>query len=261
MLTIYIDDSGTAPDQNIAIAAGWIADMAVWKLLDQDWAEVRKDKDHEFNCMHMADFVYGDKDFVGWDLPKKWAVLKKLVPIVKNRAAKGFGLGVVKKDFDEVVPSEMRTLGYENHYTYAVRRVLGMIHDWRKVLKIQHRPIDYIFDFMETRDMRRKEIEKVFTTIGTPEENLAMYGLREGGFRFLRKDEVPALQAADMFAWTVYRALQVEIGEKSAHEFVPYIFNEFHNYKNRQFLEGGWNKRQHLIDWVRGKGFSPSVQS
>lgn len=104
MLTIYIDDSGTSSGQSVAVAAGWVAKMRPWAFLDKDWKKVQSVESHKFSCMHMYEFASGHGEFESWDLPKKRIVLKKLIPIIKKRALRGFGLGVIKKDFDEIVP-------------------------------------------------------------------------------------------------------------------------------------------------------------
>jgi hypothetical protein len=261
MLTIYIDDSGTSPNQSIAVAAGWIAKTPAWTLLERGWAKVQNVGSHGFTCMHMEEFSYGKGEFEGWDLDKKLMVMRKLTPLITKRALKGFALGVVKKDFDEIVPASLRTQGFENHYTYAIRRVLGMIHDWRKAEGLEGLPIEYIFDFMDLHNPRRMEIQRVFTTLGTEDENLRTYGLSKDGFNFKDKKSLPPLQAADMLAWTIYRAMQHEIKEKDASPIARLTFEKFHMAKQRHLLEGGYNKREHLVSWVKAKGLTPSVSA
>jgi hypothetical protein len=259
MLTLYIDDSGTSPSQNVAVAAGWIAKMPAWDLFERDWSKVQKVESHKFACMHMAEFSYGSGDFTGWDLDKKLSVIKKLTPAIKKRALKGFALGVIKKDYDEIVPPVLRAQGLENHYVYAVRTVLGMIHNWRKDVGVEDQPIEYIFDYMDLHDPRRMEIQKVFTSVGDPDGNFKMYGLSEDGFDFKHKEGLMPLQAADMLAWTVYQAMLHETKEKDAKEMTKVLFKDFYTAKHRQLLEGGYNNREHLIAWVRNKGYSPLV--
>jgi Protein of unknown function (DUF3800) len=256
MLTIYIDDSGTGPSQNIAVAAGWIAKMPAWRLFEREWNRVRSVESHKFNCMHMADFVAGYKEFKNWgDLDEKLSLMKNLRQVIKKRAIKGFGLGVIKKDFDELVPPALKAKGYESHYTYAVRRVLGMIHDWRKSQRIEDQPIEYIFDYMDAHDPRRREIEDVFNSVGTPEENFLSYGLFDGGFSFRPKKSLSPLQAADILAWTAYQTVLNEIEKNKLHPIAKENFKDFYLHRHRRFLEGGYHKRDHILDWVKKKGF------
>lgn len=260
-LSLYIDDSGTAPDQSTAVAAGWIAKYPTWNFFNREWDKVRNVESHKFSVMHMAEFVYGDGEFEDWLLETKEAVLKKLFPIFHKRILRGFALGVIKKDFDEIVPPELRRQGHTNHYTYAIRRLMGFVHKWRHDNQIQEE-IQYFFDFMDKHDPRRIEIENVLTTIGTPEQNFAFYGLRRDGFHFIDKDGIPPLQAADMLAWTVYRAMQHEVGENQVNKIGKQAFaNLCLSPRKPGFVEGGYNKREHLIQWVKDKGLTPLVSS
>ena len=130
-LTIYLDDSGTSPTNSIAGAAGWIAKLPSWELFQRDWEKIKNIESDKFGCMHMAEFVHGSEEFEGWDLDKKLRVIRKLRKVIMKRALKGFALGVIKKDFDEVVPDELRKLGFENHYTFAVRSNGGNRRDFK----------------------------------------------------------------------------------------------------------------------------------
>jgi hypothetical protein len=261
MLTIYMDDSGSGPTQGYAVAAGWIAKMPAWKLFDKDWAKVTGTESHKIECLHTADFVSGYKDFKDWgDLDKKAATLKKLRAIIKKRALKGFGFCVIKKDFDELVPDQLRSQGFQNHYTYAIRRILGIIHHWRGELNLLDEPIEYVFDYMDKRDPRRREIERVFDSSGAEEDNFTSYGIHKEPIFRSRKD-VPVLQAADLLAWTMYQAMLNEVGKEKIKEIAAIGFRDFVNFRKNgtPFLEGGYHKRNHVIEWIRRKGFSPLV--
>jgi Protein of unknown function (DUF3800) len=204
--TIYIDDSGTSPSNNVAVAAGWIAKMPTWVFFEREWNKVRNIESDKFSCMHTAEFVdgRGDKnEFKGWPLDKKLRVAKRLRKIIKKRAVKGFALGVVKKDYDEVVPEGLKAQGFENHYTYAIRRVLGMIDQWRQN-SMRNEPIEYIFDWLDTKDSKRREIEAVFSLAEGQNEAFHRYGIFKGGISFRERQRNSPLQAADMLAWTVY---------------------------------------------------------
>lgn len=149
-MTIYIDDSGTSPEHAVAVAAGWIAHTDSWVDFQADWDKASDIDGDKFDSMHRAEFVFGrrDTEFEGWSLEKKQRISARLRGIIKKTAAKGFALGVVKKDFDELVPNAFRVLGFESHYTYAIRRVLGMIDTWRQKEKLTE-SIEYIFDWMD----------------------------------------------------------------------------------------------------------------
>ena len=100
---MYIDDSGTSPDNAVAVAAGWITDKHRWTQFESEWERARNADGDRFDCMHMVEFVFGKKgtEFEGWSLAKKQRISSSFRAIIKETADKGFALGVVKKDFDE----------------------------------------------------------------------------------------------------------------------------------------------------------------
>lgn len=258
-MTIYIDDSGTSPENAVAVAAGWIAHTDSWVTFQTDWDKARDIDGDKFESMHMAEFVFGRKgtEFEGWSLEKKQRISARLRGIIKKSAAKGFALGVVKKDFDELVPNALRVLGFESHYTYAIRRVLGMIDTWRQKENLTE-SIQYIFDWMDPGDPRRREIGAVFGPAEGEPEAFRRYGLAKGGFSFRPKNNLAPLQAADMFAWLTYQWLLNECEGKKLNPIATESFKDFYLHRNKTFLEGGYNKRANLADWVRMKGFAIS---
>lgn len=256
---MYMDDSGTSPDQNVAVAAGWIAKTPSWIYFQRDWDKVKSIQSDKFKCMHMADFVGGHEEFTRWGqgfTEQKSRVVKKITKILHKRVFNGFGIGVVQKDFNSLVPVALRTQGYENHYTYAIRRVLGMISDWRKTQRLESVPVHYIFDYMDPNNPCRLEIERVFNTLGTPEENFRLYGLEPGGYSFKSKTGLPPLQMADMFAWTMYRAVLHELGIIKLCKLGTEAFRGFYKHPRKlNFLVGGYHKPEHIAEWVKKKGF------
>ena len=116
-MTIYIDDSGTSAENAVAVAAGWIAHTDRCVDFQADWDKARDVDGDKFDSMHMAEFVFGRRgtEFEGWSLEKKQRISARLRGIIKNTAEKGFALGIVKKVFDELVPSALRVQGFESH--------------------------------------------------------------------------------------------------------------------------------------------------
>src|SRR5258705_3137807 len=94
--------------------------------------------------------------------------------------------------------SECRVLKATTRMPFAV--CSGMIDTWRQKEKLTE-SIEYIFDWMDPGDPRRKEIGAVFRPAEGEPEALRRYGLGKGGFSFKPKKNLAPLQAADMFAW------------------------------------------------------------
>ncbi len=256
--TMYFDDSGTSPKNTVAVAAGWISRVSYWIPFEKKWEQAGKVRGEEFECMHMAEFVFGQKDsgFENWDLPKKKRVAGRLRALIKKFAFKGFALGLSKADYNAVVPAALRAQdGYKDHYTYAIRRVLGMIDVWRREQNLTAYPIEYVFDWLERRDEKRKEIESVFDRAAGEHEAFVRYGLRVDGVHFKKKEDVKSLQAADMLAWLMYQWVLNEQEGKKINPIAIESFADFYKHKNKTFLEGGHQNRQHLAKWVKDKGY------
>jgi hypothetical protein len=255
---MYFDDSGTSPVNTVAVAAGWISRVSYWIPFEKKWEQARKVKGEEFECMHMAEFVYGQKDsgFENWDLPKKQRVAARLRAVIKKFAFKGFALGISKNDYDAVVPSTLRAQeGYKNHYTYAIKRVLGMIATWRHQQNLTDCPVEYVFDWLERKDSKRKEIETIFDRAAGEHDAFVRYGLRVDGIHFKRKEDTSPLQAADILAWLTYRWVLNEQEGKKINPVAFDSFPDFYKHKNKTFLEGGHQNKQHLAKWVKEKGY------
>lgn len=54
-MTIYIDDSGTSPENAVAVVAGWIAYTDSWVDFQADWDKARNIDGDKFDSMHMAE--------------------------------------------------------------------------------------------------------------------------------------------------------------------------------------------------------------
>jgi hypothetical protein len=257
-LTMYIDDSGTSPTNHIAVAAGWVARTPGWVLFEREWKKARSIVSDKFESMHTSEFVDGrgsKNEFKDWSLEKKQRVAARLRQIIKKRALKGFALGVIKRDYDEIVPDVLKAKGFENHYTYAIRRVLGMIDDWRKQENITA-PIEYIFDWSDKDSPVRREIETIFSSAENEPEALRRYGLHPGGFGFRKREVVTPLQAADMFGWTMYQAVLNEVEKRKMNPIAVDMFKEFYLHRHGNFIEGGYNTREQIIKWVKSKGLN-----
>ena len=107
-------------------------------------------------------------------------------------------------------------------------------------------------------DARRKEIGAAFGPAEGQPEAVRRYGLGKGGFSLKPKKNLALLQAADMFAWLTYQWLLNECKGKKLNPITTESFKDFYLHRNKTFLEGGYNKRADLADWVRMKGFAIS---
>jgi hypothetical protein len=73
-----------------------------------------------------------------------------------------------------------------------------MIDTWRQQERLTDTPIEYVFDWLDRKDEKRKEIESVFDSAAGGQDAFVRYGLRLEGVHFKKKEDVSPLQAADI---------------------------------------------------------------
>lgn len=198
---VYFDDSGTDGGTPVAVAACYVAKKAQWDEFVRNWDEVRAKED--FDVFHMAEFVAkpdaGHKPFCGWDNNKKQRVYNKLASIINTRVEKGFAIAVPKKPFDEYAFPEFREQYAADHYTWAVKSVIGLVETWRKRYGVAV-PMQYVFD---RGSLGQKQIKAIWEECEQRAGAKEKYGFVPEGVMFEDKTLFKPLQAADILAWQV----------------------------------------------------------
>jgi uncharacterized protein DUF3800 len=266
-LTIYIDDSGTDPTQPFAIAAGWISPIEQWEKFEKDWRRIKAKPGYEFHCFHMSECLASNStsEFCDWDDAKKERVIRKLRKIIRGGAIQGFAIALGKQDYDKLVTGDLRKEAGDTHYTWAFRGLISLIEAWRVQRSIKA-TIEFVFDWMERHDPRRKEIEAVFARADEEAKAHNRIGGYKGAYSFRKRCDLSPLQAADILALITYQRAQLEISGKKMHPLAEESFNELGAYDNQRWLEVRITNHSGLVDWVdsvtrkRGsKGWSPLV--
>jgi Protein of unknown function (DUF3800) len=257
-ITAYLDDSGTDLPSPVACAAGFISPLAQWKKFEQEWDVARNIEGDEFKHMHMAHCVFGnpDTEFVNWSLEKKRRVLRRLRNIIKRRAVQGIGMAVTKSFYDRLVSEEIKKKVGGN-FNFSVLQTMSMVGRWRKSRGIES-SIEYVFDWLEPRDERRKELENLLENECERGAALDDYGLVSGGYFFRHKEDVTPLQAADMVAWLQYSAVQDVLQIKSANLLAREGYIDFQQYrKPHRWLATGFQTEDQMQEFVRQLPTSP----
>ncbi|MFI5102983.1 MAG: DUF3800 domain-containing protein [Terriglobales bacterium] len=249
-LTIHFDDSGTAPDQPIAVVAGWVSPVVQWIKFIRDWKKA--ELEYGFATFHMAEFIannpkseFADKNV--WSGNHKKRAMLRLRYIIQQHAVQGFGVSVIKQDYDELVQGKLRKDTGEYHYTWAIRSVIGRVEKWRSEHGIKE-PIEYIFDRMAHK-RSKEEINLVFEQAESLPDSLHRYGIYKGCHSFRDKTEVLPLQAADILAWLLYRREQY----RNSGLKLPAIAVDTFNYFNSRGLMAVYQTRKQLEEWVASR--------
>lgn len=245
LYTAYIDDSGTDPKQQVAIATALVIPASRIQMLQMEWDVLRLNE--VFSSFHMAEFSSptppSDSDFVGWEPKKHGQVYETVREIIKDYGAVTVSFAVFKKDYDEVVPPDMRKNAGEFHYTWAVRHLVAALEKWRTYRKVSA-PFEFVFDYMHKRDKRRAEIEEVM------EQGEEIAPGVYSNYSFRQRERFPGLQCVDVLGWVSYQfALKVFCGKPLVPD-AEIGWDDFEGHRE------GWRlaatiKRSELERWVK----------
>jgi hypothetical protein len=242
---VYLDDSGTDPNQPVAIAAALIIPAQQIARLSSAW-DTLKEKER-FSCLHISEFAARNpkSEFADWDDRKREHVAARVRQIIKKFSVKALSFSVRKSDYDELMPGEMKKFAGRYHYTWAIRYVLALTEEWFNSHEVAD-PLEYIFDNVgkKNTDPARVEIENVMEQA---EEGAA--GLY-AHYSFRPRCEWAALQCADVLAWTCYQAALLAFTKKPLTPLASAMWSDFFEHSNRTWLKAVTVKREHLADWI-----------
>jgi hypothetical protein len=158
MFTAYVDDSGTDPHQPVAIASALIVPASRIIALEKEWNKLKTRE--KVTDWHTAEVVAKNphSEFANWDDDAVARVFGRVRQITKKYGVKSVAFSVYKKDYDEAIPADLRKYSGEFHYTWAVQHLLDRLFQWR-MASGSTLPLAYVFDWMESKDERRREIE------------------------------------------------------------------------------------------------------
>jgi hypothetical protein len=244
MFTVYIDDSGTAPEHPVAIASGVVVPARQVTALEREWDSFLQREG--FRCFHTSVCVARNQrsDFAGWDEAKVSRVLARVRQFIRRYSTVGFSISIDKAVYDAVIPDELRRAIGRYHYTWAVDAVCGFIHAWAKDHQV---PMEYVFDNIDkSQKAQKREIETVM------EHGELMHpGSFLGHYSFRNRCDIPALQCADLFAWTCYQRSLFLIRGKPLNPLAEECWRQISKWNNDAWCQAWIASREQMEDWVR----------
>jgi len=240
VFTIYIDDSGSSPEHPLAIASGIIFPAKQLRRLEAEWNSFLEREGipgfHSSECLarnpHSA--------FVGWSDERVKRVFGRVRQITFKYSVKSFTIAIYKKDYNEVMPEEMR-MRVGSYYTWALSSVLGLAYDWAIRRDV---PMEYVFDNAEK--VIRREIEDSI------KYSESVYGDQFAAhYSFQSRKEVPALQTVDLFAWTCFQQGRHVRVEHPIHPLAEESWRAYRNFGNAQWCMVQSLNREGIENWVK----------
>ena len=249
MFTAYLDDSGTAPSQPIAIATALLIPGSQILKLETQWDAFRKKYGFEdFHASECAARNY--KTAYGlWSDEKLNKVFFRVRQFCKKFGVQMFSFAVKKTDYDEVIPEILRK-NIGSHYTWAVRNTAKHVEEWRARKKIKE-PIQYIFDWEEIGSPLRCEIDAAMGQLKDTTGETVHHD-------FKKRKELPGLQCVDFLAWLSYQLSLDCIQGKDALPIAIEALKDLENYypnkrderPDQKWFQVATVRRMELQSWI-----------
>jgi hypothetical protein len=250
MFTTFIDDSGTAPEHKIAVACGIVVPTARIARFESEWKSLLQKEGisdfHASECLARNPH----SEFSTWDDETVRRVFTKIRQLTIRFFVRGFCIGVYKDDYDEVLTADMKAAVGNSHFTWALSSVLGLALDWADAQKA---PMHYVFD--NAGKILQREI-----TDGLEFAENIYPGRIARHWMFGKRADTPALQAADLFAWTCFQQFRRARLKHSIHPIA-----EETNEGYEEGRKGEWRTVQSLTregieNWVAANRDNPRTK-
>jgi hypothetical protein len=235
MFSLYIDDSGTDPNQSIAIATALVIPAAQIIRLEREWDTLKQK--HGFTEFHTSIFVARNhkSEFANWSEDQQKRLFSRVRQISKKYGVRAISIAVNKKDYDEIVPADFRKSLGEHHYSWAVRQLLANLALLYPPTPTCRR--EFIFQWLERRDLARIEIEETMDQMQFISEKEGTPGDYSDP-HFRKSADIPGLQCVDAVAWVSYQYALHIYKKIPLKKFVPESWKEFEGHLGSE----GWLK-------------------
>jgi len=249
---IHIDDSGTDPKQQVAIATALIVPATRVTALDGEWQ--RFTEKEGFSDFHMSECVARNEksQFAGWGEEQQGRVISRVRQLGRKFGIKAISLAVNKSDYDEVI---LPRLEYADkyHYTWAIRHLIGVLDKWGSFCNVTT-PFEYIYDWMDVKTQREAK-DEIETVMAQSEEEASAAGDagRYTNYGFRRRQDIPGLQCADALAWTCYRFALLAHLKTPLNPIAQECWNDYYEHQSRTWLYAAGVTRENLEKWVEAE--------
>lgn len=215
MLTAYFDESGHSKDPKLRFCGmgGLIADSSAWETLSDIWRAALKDAGVT-GPFHMRHYAHRRGEFKGWTEERRQALFGRLVDAIVTIDAVPTGCVVSLDDFN-AAPDFLKKF-YREPYFMAFQMVTrgAALQALPKTIPFEPETVAMVF---------AEQLEYGATTSGSEAQerqagaaqqlwiamkNMTTYGQWMSSFSTDSPDKVPALQAADLFAYELTKEFE-----------------------------------------------------
>lgn len=202
MLTVYLDDSGTSPNQEIAVVAGYLGSVIQWERFNKRWKALLSK--YGIARMHRVDLENFQGEFKNWTPDRRKEFLKKAHSIIRQCTYVAVGNSVRKADFDEAIPKENFVKKVSGIYGWCAQACIVSIYRWCKRYNYEQ-PIQFFF---EAGTRGQGQVQSMFEHLYGNESYRQKWHI--AGWSFHDKSLMP-LQAADFIAYEYYKLTENQV--------------------------------------------------
>ncbi len=238
MFNAYIDDSGTAPSQRIAVASALLIPDRRILALESEWktflTKYQIESFHTSECVHRN----SKSEFAAWDDAKVEAAVARVRQITMKYAVRAISFAVTKAVFDEEMPEKWKEFLCRDHYVWAIWHLLKLLREH------QHSNIEFVFDYQEMKP--RAAIVKALRDMET-----YYPGRYTGHYSFRKRAEWAGLQCVDLLAWSRLAAARFRFEGTPMHHIAETSNQEYREFRNGDWLLALWINRRDLHKWIQ----------
>jgi hypothetical protein len=227
MFNAYIDDSGTAPSQRIAIASALIIPARRILALESEWKTFREK--YKIQAFHTSECVHRNRksDFASWEDSRVDAAVAGVRRITMKYGVLAISFAVTKADFDAEMPEAWKDFIGRDHYVWAVWHLLTLLRQWSN--EHAKSKIEFVFDYLEGKP--RAAVEKALADMET-----RYPGVYEGHYSFRNRREWAGLQCADLLVWSCLAAARLTFERTPIHPVAEKTILEYRKFRNGEWI-------------------------
>lgn len=198
MIIGYFDETKNA-HQDFVAASGYLADAGNWDALTESWWALLKK--HQIPYLHTADFISAEGKYkeLGWKEKKKNdlipSVISEFIEVIRRYAVFGIAVGLDAKKYREITDGCRKRPKPE---VFCFERLLGGCIGIADAIQ-EGSPLALIFDDSKDYSM------KAYANFSEVQQRRPEIKKRIGLIGFGNDEVIPALQAADVFAYATQR--------------------------------------------------------
>jgi hypothetical protein len=202
MLTAYFDDSGTHSSADVTLLAGLFGLENQWVLFERLWKEVLETAipNKSVRRFHATECNSSVGAFLGWSRTETDYLMHELGRVIARCGLGGCATAVERKAWDRLVTGDVRRTAGDAERGCLQTVFLDTIY-WAQRCVPHELQVTFVFD---DRPERRRQYEIVYG-IFSDSAKLTNENPKLVSLKFARAASVSPLQAADLFAWEIYR--------------------------------------------------------